>query len=156
MDNDNYEKLNGIRTALYGEKNEVPLDDENLISVLLTFPAAMVAAIDGKVDETERLFLLNISEELGVEDPGTSHKARLEAAERYRAFMWLLNEQESYEKIIFDGIKILIEDNAETGEHIKNMLWGMAEASEGVSELEKNEISRISEALDLDISNKLH
>ncbi len=154
MDNDNNERLNTIRTALYGERNEVPLDDENLISVILTFPAAMVAAIDGKVDETERLFLLNISEELGVEDPGTSHKARLEAAERYRAFMWLLNEQESYEKIIFDGIKILIEDNSETGEHIKNMLWGMAEASEGVSELEKNEISRISEALG--ISNKLH
>ena len=34
MDNDNYEKLNDIRTALYGEKTEVPLDDENLISVI--------------------------------------------------------------------------------------------------------------------------
>ena len=154
MDNDNYEKLNGIRTALYGEKNEVPLDDENLISVLLTFPAAMVAAIDGKVDETERLFLLNISEELGVDDPATSHKARLEAAERYRAFMWLLNEQESYEEIIFDGIKLLIEENSETGEHIKNMLWGMADASEGVSESEHNEISRITETLG--IANRLN
>ncbi len=147
MNNSSYEKLNKIRTALYGEKTLVPLDDENLISVILTFPAAMVAAIDGKVDETERLFLLNISEELGIEDPGTSHKARLEAAERYRAFMWLLNEQESYEEIIFDGIKLLIEANSETGEHIKNMLWGMAEASEGVSESEQQEISRITEAL---------
>ena len=154
MDNDNNERLNTIRTALYGERNEVPLDDENLISVILTFPAAMVAAIDGKVDETERLFLLNISEELGSDDPGTSHQARLEAAERYRAFMWLLCEKDTYEKDIFDGIKFLIEDNSETGEHIKNMLWGMAEASEGVSESEKNEISRISEALG--ISNKLH
>ena len=154
MDNDSYEKLNRIRTALYGEKTLVPLDDENLISVILTFPAAMVAAIDGKVDETERLFLLNISEELGVDDPGTSHKARLEAAERYRAFMWLLNEQESYEKIIFDGIKLLIEENSQTGEHIKNMLWGMAEASEGVSESEQKEISRITEALG--IASKLN
>jgi len=154
MDNSNYEKLNIIRTALYGEKTLVPLDDENLISVILTFPAAMVAAIDGKVDETERLFLLNISEELGVEDPGTSHKARLEAAERYRAFMWLLNEQESYEEIIFDGIKLLIEANSETGEHIKNTLWGMADASEGVSESEQQEISRITEALG--IANRLN
>ena len=154
MDNDNNERLNTIRTALYGERNEVPLDDENLISVILTFPAAMVAAIDGKVDETERLFLLNISEELGSDDPGTSHQARLEAAERYRAFMWLLCEKDTYEKDIFDGIKFLIQENQQTGEHIKNMLWGMAEASEGVSELEKNEISRISEALG--ISNKLH
>ena len=154
MDNRNYEQLNIIRTALYGEKTLVPLDDENLISVILTFPAAMVAAIDGKVDETERLFLLNISEELGVEDPGTSHKARLEAAERYRAFMWLLNEQESYEEIIFDGIKLLIEANTETGEHIKNMLWGMADASEGVSESEQQEISRITEALG--IANRLN
>ena len=64
MTNVNIEKLNKIRTALYGERNDVPLDDENLISVILTFPAAMVAAIDGKVDETERLFLLNISDGL--------------------------------------------------------------------------------------------
>ena len=154
MDNDNNERLNTIRTALYGENNLVPLDDKDLASVLLTFPAALVAAADEEVDETERLFLLKISEELGDDDAGTFHKARLESAERYRAFMWLLNEQESYEEIIFDGIKLLIEENSETGEHIKNMLWGMAEASEGVSELEKNEISRISEALG--ISNKLH
>ena len=154
MDNNGYETLNKIRTALYGENTLVPLDDENLISVILTYPAAKVAAIDGKVDETERLFLLNISEELGVEDPGTSHKARLEAAERYRAFMWLLNEQESYEEIIFDGIKLLIEANNETGEHIKNMLWGMADASEGVSESEQQEITRITEALG--IANRLN
>ena len=108
MSDDNYAKLNKIRTALYGESNLVPLDDENLISVILTFPAAMVAAIDGNVDETERLFLLNISENLGSDDPGTSHTARLEAAERYRAFMWLLCEKDTYEKDIFDGIKFLI------------------------------------------------
>jgi hypothetical protein len=136
MSDDNYAKLNKIRTALYGESNLVPLDDENLISVILTFPAAMVAAIDGNVDETERLFLLNISENLGSDDPGTSHTARLEAAERYRAFMWLLCEKDTYEKDIFDGIKFLINENQQTGDHIKSMLWGLAEASEGVSESE--------------------
>ena len=154
MSDDNYAKLNKIRTALYGESNLVPLDDENLISVILTFPAAMVAAIDGNVDETERLFLLSISENLGSDDPGTSHTARLEAAERYRAFMWLLCEKDTYEKDIFDGIKFLINENQQTGDHIKSMLWGMAEASEGVSESENKEILRITEALG--ISNTLN
>jgi tellurite resistance protein len=107
----------------------------------------MIAAIDGNVDETERLFLLNISEQLGSGDPATSHQSRLEAAERYRAFMWLLCEKDTYEKDIFDGIRFLIQENEQTGEHVKNMLWGMAEASEGVSESESNEILRITEAL---------
>jgi len=154
MVNDNNERLNTIRTALYGENNLVPLDDKDLASVLLTFPAALVAAADEEVDETERLFLLKISEELGDDDSGTSHKARLESAERYRAFMWLLNEQESFEKIIFDGIKILVQENNDIGEKITNMLWGIAESSEDVSEAEVKEISRITEALG--ISNTLN
>ena len=49
-----------VKELLYGAGNEVPLDDNELMSVLMTYPACLVAAADGVVDETERLFLLNV------------------------------------------------------------------------------------------------
>ena len=85
---------------IFGAKNEVPLTGNDLISVILTFPACLVAAADGLVDEQERMYLLSISEGLGDDDCTTSDKARLFGAERYRAFMWLLNERENCEEKI--------------------------------------------------------
>ena len=139
-----------VKELLYGAGNEVPLDDNELMSVLMTYPACLVAAADGVVDETERLFLLNVSEELGDGDVSTSPEQRMRSAERYRAFMWLLNERDQCDHIILEGIKIFLESNQETVEHIKAQLWGIAEASEGTSEVEKQEIARIYSALNIE------
>ena len=143
------ENLQRIRTSLYGDRSDVPLDDADLISVLLTFPACLVAAADGEIDVTERLFLLNISEELGSEDVGQSPNARLESSERYRAFMWLLNERASYETPILQAIREFLVENPASVVHLRDMLWGMAEASEGISQVEMAEINRICDALDI-------
>ena len=145
MDN----RLNEIRTMLYGDTNDVPLGDDELISVLLSYPACLVAAADGIIDVAERLFLLNVSEELGDGDVAQSPELRLSSAERYRAFMWLLNEKDKCDTLILDSIKEFLEENEETVGHIKEMVWGMAESSEGVSQEEKNEISRIYAALNI-------
>ena len=143
------EKFAEIKDLLYGEGNEVPLDDEELMSVLMTYPACLVAAADGVVDETERLFLLNVSEELGDSDVSESPEQRLRSAERYRAFMWLLNEKDKTDQIILDGLANFLEINPDATDQIKAMLWGMAEASDGISEQEKREISRIFSALNI-------
>jgi len=143
------ENFSKIKNILYGVGQDVPLSDNDLLSVLLTYPACLVAAADGEVDVAERLFLLNVSEELGGEDVSESPDLRMRAAERYRAFMWLLNEKDKCDQIILDGLKDFLKSNKESANQIKEMVWGMAEASEGTSEIEKVEISRICAALDI-------
>ena len=143
------DRLIEIRTMLYGETNQVPLGDDELISVLLTYPACLVAAADGIIDVAERLFLLNVAEELGDGDVDQSPDRRLRSAERYRAFMWLLNEKDKCDALILDSIKEFLKVNEETVAHIKEMVWGMADASDGVSQEEKDEISRIYTALEI-------
>ena len=138
-----------IKDILYGVGQDVPLSDNELMSVLLTYPACLVAAADGVVDTAERLFLLNVSEELGDGNVGDSPELRMRSAERYRAFMWLLNEKDKCDQIILDGLKDFLKSNKESSKQIKAMIWGMAEASEGISEVEKVEISRICTALDI-------
>jgi len=130
----NQNSLEIIRDMLYGTGQEVPLGDNDLLSVLLTYPACLVAAADGKVDEAERLFLLNVSEELGDGDVSDSPSGRMQSAERYRAFMWLLNEKNKCDKIILDGLKEFLKLNPETSDQIKEMVWGMADASDGISD----------------------
>ena len=147
---DLYDFLQDMKNILHGERGGVFLDNDELASVLLTYPACLIAAADGNVDEAERLFLLNISEELGEVDVSKSHEARLKSAERFRAFMWLLNERKKYDHKILNGIALFLKDNPESKVHIKNMMWGMAEASQGVSAVEKNEIARISKILSIE------
>ena len=146
--------FNKFKEILFGKKNSIPLTDNDLISVLLTFPSCLVAAADNEIDTDERLYLMNISESLGDKDVSNSNKARLKSAERYRAFMWLLNEREKYEEFIFSCIKKYLDIHPETKNNIKDMMWGMAEASDGVSEEEKQEIERIIKKLE--INNKLN
>ena len=143
------EKLIKIKSMLYGVNNEVPLSDKEIISVILTFPACLVAAADGNVDQKERLQLMSISEGLGESDVAESDKDRLAAAERYRAFMWLLNEREQCEVFLLDCLKEYYSLHSDTKEQAMEMLQGMAEVSDGVSESEKKEIERLSKALDL-------
>ena len=141
------ENFKKVRNILYGVGQDVPLDDNDLISVLLTYPACLVAAADGVVDEAERLFLLNVSEALGDGDVSDSPIGRVKSAERYRAFMWLLNEKDTCDQIILDGLNDFLKSNPETADQIKEMIWGMGEASDGVSEEEKAEIGRICAAV---------
>ena len=143
------ENFSEIRNILYGVGRDVPIDDNDLLSVLLTYPACLVAAADGVIDETERLFLLNVSEELGGGDVSDSPVRRVKSAERYRAFMWLLNEKDTCDQMILDGLKDFLKSNPEASDQIKEMVWGMADASDGISEEEKVEISRICAALDI-------
>ena len=46
-------------------------------------------------------------------------------------------------------IKDFLKSNQESAKQIKEMVHGMAEASDGTSEIEKKEISRICAALDI-------
>ena len=142
-------RFSEIKNQLYGVGQDVPLEDNELLSVLLTYPACLVAAADGVIDVAERLFLLNVSEELGDGDVSNSPERRLRSAERYRAFMWFLTEKDKCDQIILDGLKDFLKSNQESAKQIKEMVHGMAEASDGTSEIEKKEISRICAALDI-------
>lgn len=144
--------ISTVRTILYGNTTNVPLSDEDLISVIISYPAVLVAAADGVVDETERLFLLSVSEALGDGDASLSDKARLEAAERYRAFMLLLALGDKIEKTIINLIRPFCIADENLKMQISASMWGVAEASEGVSEVEALKIHQLSESLGIENS----
>ena len=144
--------LNTIKNKLYGEGVQVPLSDDEIISVCLTFPGALVASCDGNFDDNERLLMLDVSESLGEDDVASDSKARLASAERDRAFMWLLDNKKDLEDIIFSGIKEIISNDNKASGHLVSMLHEVAETSDGISNIEMEEIKRISEKLGIKAS----
>ena len=146
--------LKEIKHKLYGESVKVPLSDEDLISVCLSFPGALVAACDGDFDDAERLVMLDVSENLGDGNIAEDSSARLKSAEIYRAFMWLLDNKVELEDLIFSGLKEFLKENKETAQQITEMLYEVADVSDGISEVEQKEINRITSLLD--ISNSIN
>ena len=146
--------LKEIKHKLYGESVKVPLSDEDLISVCLSFPGALVAACDGDFDDAERLVMLYVSENLGDGNIAEDSSARLKSAEIYRAFMWLLDNKVDLEDLIFSGLKEFLNDNKETSQQITEMLYEVADVSDGISEVEQKEINRITSLLN--ISNSIN
>ena len=143
MDIENNSGLKKIRQLIYQGDRDANLDTTDLVSVILTFPAALVAAADGIVDETERLFLMNLCEELGDGDASKSPLERLKAAERYRVFMQLLILDIEIQNSILELVNEFCRYNPESLNQIKDSMLGIANASEGVSEEETKEIDRI-------------
>ena len=126
------------------------LTDEDLQSVLLSFPVCLVAHSDGLFDEQERLFLLEISELLGEEGDLDSIQGRLAAAERYSLFHWLLVNKDELEEPILLALREEVRLDPETLPTLVSQLEGMAEISGGTSEVEAAEIERIKTALSVD------
>ena len=142
--------LSQIRQKLYGDKVGVTLSDDELISVCLTFPGTLVAACDGDFDDAERLLMLDISETLGETDVSSDSRARLDSAERYRAFMWMLDNKDEIEDLVFSGIKEVLANDDQARDNLIGMLYEVAETSEGVSDVEMEEIKRICNSLGID------
>lgn len=145
--NDLVTSISTVRNILHGGVLNMSLSDEDLMSVILTYPACLVAAADGEVDETERLYLLSMSESLGDDDASKSDKARLEAAERYRAFMWLLSQGSEIESMLINLIKPFCFADENLKSQISASMLGVAEASDGVSEAESAKMLQLSEDL---------
>jgi len=123
------------------------LSDQDLQSVLLSYPACLVAHSDGEFDEEERLFLLEVSELMGEEGDSETPQGRLAASERYALLHWLLINRNEFEAPILQAIRDEIARDVETLPIITAMMVGMAEASDGISEAETSEIERITAAI---------
>ena len=68
--------------------------------------------------------------------------------------MWLLDNKVDLEDLIFSGLKEFLKDNKETSQQITEMLYEVADVSDGISEVEQKEINRITSLLN--ISNSIN
>ena len=90
-----------FRAALHTD-----LDDNALASILLTYPACAVAFADGVFDDAERMFILEVCEQLAdAGDDRSDPAVRLAVADRYAVLMQLVRRREELDAPILGAIR---------------------------------------------------
>ena len=64
--------------------------------------------------------------------------------------MWLLDNKNEVEDLIFEGIRQIIADDDQAANNLVNMLHEVADTTDGLSEVELVEINRICDALGIE------
>lgn len=144
--------MNAVEEVLTITRNTVltSLGDETLYSVLMTFPAAIVAVADGVLDDTERQFLFNMCDAIadGEADEGTPERALL-TAEIYSTVLGLLANRSDIEAPLLAAVNEEAGRDSEFRGLLDCMLVGVAECSDGTSDTEQSEIDRLRLAMNL-------
>lgn len=128
------------------------LSDGEVQSVFLTFPALLVAHSDGIFDEKEQCEVYSICEQLVSDDLAANLKSA-RAAEIYHVSCSLIAQQESCKDEILALIRDDTKGQAETKALLLNMINGVAEASDGISDVEQRMIDTLKKELHLEEKN---
>ena len=141
------EKFDRLKSLMQVTRDTV-LSDKELQSVFLTFPALLVAHSDGMFDVEEKCEVFSICEQL-VSDEISDNLRPSRVAELYHVACSLANQGESYTEDIHALIRDEITDQPESKALIEGMIRGMAESSDGVSDVEQTMIERLVKDLKL-------
>lgn len=142
------EQFENIKASMPITSNTV-LSSHELQSVFLTFPALLVANADGTFDAQEKFEMFSICEQLVADDISENLRPS-RIAEIYHVACSLLEQGKSYTDQILTIIKDEISDQPDSKELLLNMILGVAESSEGISDAEQEMINKLTKILELE------
>ena len=145
------EELSWFKSKLYSSDEECLFDTDELISIALTYPSVLVACADGLFDADERTYLASIARALG-EDEGADVFEEIKYLERYSSLIKLAKLKEGDKSRLLDILAGHCAHDAVIGELILNSMYGIAEASEGISEVEQECIKSIKKQLGIGLN----
>ena len=141
------ERFNKLKLSISVVRDTV-LSDEELQSVFLTLPAMLVAHADGVFDLEEKCEIYSICEQL-VSDDIAENLRPARVAELYYIACTLVEQNESYIEDILGLIRDEIADQPDSKLLISDMLYNVADSSNGISSVEQTMIQRLEKDLNL-------
>lgn len=124
----------------YQSKRQTVLDENQFSSLLMMYPSVLVATADGEFDALEKQ---NLSESLKDASDGNN----LVACEMYSELSYLIRADNNVKSQVLSFIKDEISDKPEIKSMILELMTAMAEASEGISEVEAKKIAELKSQL---------
>jgi hypothetical protein len=120
----------------YQTKRNTCLDENQFSSLLMMYPSVLVATADGDFDALEKQ---NLAESVKEAADGNI----LVACEMYSELSYLISADNNVKKQALTCIKDEIADKSEIKSMILELMTAMAEASDGVSDVEAHKISEL-------------
>jgi tellurite resistance protein len=143
--------INWLKTLLFGSKEECLLSDDVLISIAISYPAVLVAIADNYIDKEEKLFIASISKSL-MDRKIDNDEGQLSYLEIYASFAKLLQINETDSETLINIIAKHCAIDNELGNLIVNAMYGVAEASNGVSAEESVVIEGLKKKLGIKVN----
>jgi len=120
----------------YQTKRNTCLDENQFSSLLMMYPAVLVATADGDFDALEKQ---NLAESVKESAEGNI----LVACEMYSELSYLITADNNVKKQTLTCIKDEIADKSEIKSIILELMTAIAESSEGISEVEEKKIAEL-------------
>lgn len=136
----------------YKKERNIELNVEQFESFLAFFPALLVVASDGIVDKEEWLYCRKMASGLGnsFSEDSMSLEETGRLTEIYRSeFRYLLDFLDTWEERFLNTLQLYLEHNAYAKEFVNETAHLFAQASEGVSDEERDTIRILEKRLDL-------
>lgn len=120
----------------YQTKRNTCLDENQFSSLLMMYPSVLVATADGDFDALEKQ---NLAESVKEAADGNI----VVACEMYSELSYLISADNNVKKQALTCIKDEIADKSEIKSMILEIMTAMAEASDGISEVEAQKIAEL-------------
>ncbi len=135
----------------YSEVSPTHLSADQFGTLLTFFPALLVIASDGVIDDDEWVYVKYLAKFMAENDKDTSGKNQKELQKQYfNELKYLLESLMNWEEKFIDTLADYLMNYPEIKEDIEEILHMFAEASEGESEIEEETIASLSHKLGLE------
>lgn len=127
--------INELFTS-YQQKRNTCLNQDYFSSLLIMYPAALVAIADGKFSEFEKANLVSALKE-------AADGNELILCEMYSELCYLCYAEAEYKQTVLECIKTELETRPEIKLMILELMISTAESEQGISEIEKQKIDEL-------------
>ena len=136
----------------YVTSRKIKLTENQFMAMVTTLPALLVAKADGIVDAKEKSYMKDIAENLAQ-----NYKIELLSDKKVqelsgifiKEFDYILKNISDWQVYFIEIIADFLDQNTNQKEDIKKMIYGVAEASEGICQEEQFFINHLSNTLKL-------
>jgi hypothetical protein len=137
----------------YKNERNIELTEAQFHPLIFAFPPLIVVACDGVVDDQERKSMEFIAKSLAFsydKDGFTYSQIKLLASTYVSEFNYLLDHIDRFEPDFLKALDNYLEENEGDKPGIKEMIITVAEASDGISDVEQQTIDKLTQVLHLD------
>jgi tellurite resistance protein len=135
------------------QKSQYQLDEEQFVTLLTFYPALLVVAADGYIDEDEKVYVKQIAKFM-ANSYADSHEGQIRPLQNefFQSLMFLHDEEPFFKEPFLEVLRDYLAQLPDLKDNIAEVMTMFAHSSDDISNEEEVMIKEIAEKLEMDIA----
>jgi uncharacterized membrane protein YebE (DUF533 family) len=132
----------------YQGERKIELSEDQFAGLVYTFPSILVAHADGKIDDEEKFFMMELPQVMTdgyLQDDGGVRFTE----DYFKEVSYILKNQNKWRHPFLDALRSQLQDSTNERNAIFKTMWQTADSSDDISSTERKTIDAISNQLGL-------